>query len=373
MSNYINYILYHSTSGSDVDPHLPRPCDWCSMASVPAWNRYGTSRDQQLRALALVEKARGLEKHLVWLRGGGVASPYPQHASGSGGVASAAAPPPPPPPCRADQGCDPEQAAYYGTKERSDSCLGNKTAGWKRPERRSADAGKPVRTYLSAQGTQFHGLSKRSLSPSPDRRGARPKMGARSSSHGPLRPVWTKKRKEWPINIMIFSHCNKDCCWKSTTPSPRLEATHQIDCRYGYNAAMKDTEHDGRHHEIQTNMLNAAPVDGVDFSEVCSKVKRHLAKNVGQKDCLIGLWTVGGRNRAVAVAELLFAIMSWDQYETGQSPGGETFELELEHTALINHELHHTGCAGCEKSKMGVTTENFAAAYEVWEKAKFTP
>jgi hypothetical protein len=342
------------------------------MAGVPAWNRYGNSRDQQLRALALVEKARGLEAHLVWLRRGGVASPYPQYASGSGGVASAAAPPPPPPPCRADQGCDPEQAAYYGTKERSDSCLGNKTAGWKRPERRSADAGKPVRPYLSAQGTQFHGLSKREASPSPDRRGARPKMRARSSSHCP-QPVWIKKRKEWPINILIFSTCNNKCCWGSTTPSPRLEATHHIDCRYGYNADMKDTVHDGRHHEIQTNMLNAAPVDGVDFSEVCSKVKRHLAKNVGQKDCLIGFWTVGGRNRAVAVAELLFAILSWDHHETGLTPGEETFELNLEHTALDNHGLHHTGCPGCDQSKWGVTSANFEVARQVWEKAKFTP
>jgi hypothetical protein len=172
---------------------------------------------------------------------------------------------------------------------------------------------------------------------------------------------------------MIFSTCNSQCCWGSLHPSPRLDATHHIDCRYGYNADMKDTKHDGRHHELQTHMLNAAPVDGVDFSEVCSKVKRHLARNVGKDDCKIGLWTKGGRNRAVAVAELLFAVICWEQWETGKTGGEEEFELELEHTAMINHELMHKKCLGCDKSKLGVTTDNFNAAKEVWDNAQFTP
>jgi hypothetical protein len=182
--------------------------------------------------------------------------------------------------------------------------------------------------------------------------------------------IGAEKRVEWPTDIIVYSHCKMPCCWNSSSASSRLEATLQIDCRFGYDAALVGQPHDGRHHSIQSSMLTAAARDGVDFSEVCFRVKRHLAKNVG-KACLIGLWTDTGRNRAVAVAELLFAILSWDEYETGKT-GGEEFELHLEHTALEEHGLYHTGCDECERGSTSVSVENFKAAREVWDAATVT-
>jgi hypothetical protein len=245
---------------------------------------------------------------------------------------------------------------------------------WKRPERRHADADKHAPMYLSAQGTHFHGLSKRSAED--EGTGARPKMRARSSA----RPVWTKKykegeederkegeRKEWPLVILIFSCCEKMCCWNGDEKS-KPEATLHIDCTYGYNADMKDTEHDGRHHTIQNHMLDAKAVAGVDFEDICRRVKKHLAKNSQQENCSIGLWTPRGRNRAVAVAELLFSIMAMAKQQNAIVLGAEKFFVDIEHCALNHHEIGHTVCTACDKSRIAVTTENWVKAKTIWDK-----
>eukprot|EP00972_Heterocapsa_arctica_P064798 9561566-Heterocapsa_arctica.AAC.1 len=64
-------------------------------------------------------------------------------------------------------------------------------------------------------------------------------------------------------------------------------------------------------------MLNAELHDGMDFSEVCFRVKRHLRRNAGQS-CWIGLWSNEGRHGSVAMAELLFAILSWKEWASGE-------------------------------------------------------
>eukprot|EP00972_Heterocapsa_arctica_P060890 8980109-Heterocapsa_arctica.AAC.1 len=58
----------------------------------------------------------------------------------------------------------------------------------------------------------------------------------------------------------------------------------------------------------------------------------------------------------VAVAELLFAILSYESQS----------ELSLEHTALDYHELRHTGCDECAAV---VSVPNYKAARRVWDNA----
>eukprot|EP00972_Heterocapsa_arctica_P083592 12317927-Heterocapsa_arctica.AAC.1 len=67
--------------------------------------------------------------------------------------------------------------------------------------------------------------------------------------------------------------------------------------------------HDGRNETVQSNMLKAAGVGGVNWTDICWRVKRHMRKDC--KSLLVGLWCEHGMRSSVAVAELLFAILSY--------------------------------------------------------------
>eukprot|EP00972_Heterocapsa_arctica_P070277 10380903-Heterocapsa_arctica.AAC.1 len=71
----------------------------------------------------------------------------------------------------------------------------------------------------------------------------------------------------------------------------------------------------------------------MNWSDVCFKVKRHLLR-IDCKNLLIGLWCLHGKRSSVAVAELLFTILSYESKTGGP-------ELNLEHTALDGHDLRH--------------------------------
>jgi len=95
----------------------------------------------------------------------------------------------------------------------------------------------------------------------------------------------------------------------------------------------------------------------LNFREICFKVKRHLKRDVNP--LLIGLWCKDGRRSSVAVAELIFAILSWER-KAGDG-------LQLEHTAMDEHKSRHNGCAACEASSVNVV--NYQAAKDIWDKA----
>jgi hypothetical protein len=232
-------------------------------------------------------------------------------------------------------------------------------------ERRNADAGKPE-SFLSAQGTYFRGHRERSHAPSPVRGRAPHHSREASPSRAALKKVTFDDAigaakhvdPEEPPSIMIYSHCMGKCCWESSEPETNIDAYLHIDCRFADGAAMAEQPHDGRHASVQSIMLKATGEDGSNWAEICWRVKRHLRK--GGKSLLIGLWSSDGMHGCVAVAELLFAILSYEAL-----PG---VQLHLEHTALDNHapRAHRTGCGECNAA---VAVSNYKAAKSVWDAA----
>ena len=266
----------------------------------------------------------------------------------------------------------PPKVMYYGKEARSDSGLGDKGAVWARAsERRNTDAGKSE-PFLSPQGSLFRGQAASSQGNPPLRDSAMRRTRTASPSM-----VWRKKVTfDHPIAIgaakkveqveeetdfvenhltVVYSHCMETCCWQSTQPSGNIDSYIHIDCRFADNDF--EPMHDGRNETVQSNMLKAPGVDGMNWTEICFRVKRHLKRDC--KSLLVGLWCEEGRRSSVAVAELIFAILKME------SNAGDN--VDLEHTALDHHHLRHGGCAACEASSLKVHI--FQAAKQIWDEA----
>jgi hypothetical protein len=265
---------------------------------------------------------------------------------------------------------------YYGKEARSDSGLGDRGAVWApASERRNTDAGKSE-PFLSPQGSLFRGQAASSQGNPPLRDSAM----RRTRTASPPK-VWRKKVTfDTPIAIgaakkveqveeetdfvenhltVVYSHCMETCCWQSTQPSGNIDSYIHIDCRFADNDY--EPMHDGRNETVQSNMLKA-PGDGLlslNFREICFKVKRHMKTLQYVNPLLIGLWCKEGRRSSVAVAELLFAIL------TLESKAGDG--VQLEHTAMDEHTSRHSGCAACEASSLKVHI--YQAAKKIWDEA----